>query len=253
MTQIRFGTFLFDASLIAFDKDGTLFKFDEVWRPPFLAGCQTLVSHFRNGPALKTELFQILGYDSAAGRFCGDGPFVFESSAEIRKRVAEAIYSSGAPQMDLPHLEALVDRTMIAALVNHVEDGYAHAATDLNALLASLADAGVACAIVTNDDRTPTEQMLRTLELDSFISFVAAGDDGYAPKPSAESLLATLHALRIPPDQVAVVGDAVTDLQMGRSAGVGLCVGVLTGPAERELLEPFADVILDSIGAIEVA
>ena len=44
-----------------------------------------------------------------------------------------------------------------------------------------------------------------------------------------------------------MVGDAVHDLAMGRAAGAGLNVGVLSGTSGREDLEGYADLILDSI------
>ena len=47
-----------------------------------------------------------------------------------------------------------------------------------------------------------------------------------------------------------MVGDAVHDLAMGRAAGVGLTVGVLSGTSAREDLEACADLILPSINAL---
>ena len=55
------------------------------------------------------------------------------------------------------------------------------------------------------------------------------------------------RAIGVEAREVAVVGDAVHDLAMGRAAGVGLNVGVLSGTSEREDLEDFADLILPSI------
>ena len=48
-------------------------------------------------------------------------------------------------------------------------------------------------------------------------------------------------------EEVAVVGDAVHDLAMGRAAGVGLTVGVLSGTSAREDLAGLADAIVTSI------
>jgi 2-keto-4-pentenoate hydratase len=48
-------------------------------------------------------------------------------------------------------------------------------------------------------------------------------------------------------DLVAVVGDAVHDLAMGRAAGVALAIGVLSGTSGRADLERHADLIVDSV------
>ena len=46
-----------------------------------------------------------------------------------------------------------------------------------------------------------------------------------------------------------MVGDSTHDLDAGKAAGM-VTIGVLTGPAPREELAPFADVVLDSIAEI---
>lgn len=50
--------------------------------------------------------------------------------------------------------------------------------------------------------------------------------------------------------RTAVVGNSVADLGMGRAAEAALCIGVLSGTATREELEPFADLILPSVAAL---
>jgi phosphoglycolate phosphatase len=51
--------------------------------------------------------------------------------------------------------------------------------------------------------------------------------------------------------QVAMVGDNLHDLEMGRRAGAGLVVGVLTGNSGRGELATCADHVLDSIEQLE--
>jgi phosphoglycolate phosphatase len=48
-------------------------------------------------------------------------------------------------------------------------------------------------------------------------------------------------------EQVVVVGDNRHDIEMGRNADAGICVGVLTGTSERSDLESIADIVLDDI------
>jgi phosphoglycolate phosphatase len=48
------------------------------------------------------------------------------------------------------------------------------------------------------------------------------------------------------------VGDSAADLAMGRSAGAGLVVGVLTGVGRRDDLAPLADVVIASVAELAV-
>ena len=80
--------------------------------------------------------------------------------------------------------------------------------------------------------------------------FVAGFDSGHGVKPSANPLLAFGKAVDLPMQNVAMVGDSTHDLCAGRAAGVGMTIGVLTGAAIAEDIEPCADLILDNISAI---
>jgi phosphoglycolate phosphatase len=57
--------------------------------------------------------------------------------------------------------------------------------------------------------------------------------------------------LSLQPAEVAVVGDTLHDLHMGRAAGAGLVVGVLSGAGTREVLESHCDHLLEDVLALE--
>jgi phosphoglycolate phosphatase len=47
-----------------------------------------------------------------------------------------------------------------------------------------------------------------------------------------------------------MVGDNVAELHMGRAAGAGLVVGVLSGVSSAEILAPLADIVLPSVAGL---
>jgi phosphoglycolate phosphatase len=122
--------------------------------------------------------------------------------------------------------------------------------TDLPALFGRLRDADRRIAVATTDDRAPTEATLRGLGIRHQVSALACGDDRVGVKPDPAMVLAICTALQVAPAGVAVVGDTPADLAMGRSAGSGRVIGVLTGVGSKEELEPLADVVLGSIGEL---
>ena len=79
---------------------------------------------------------------------------------------------------------------------------------------------------------------------------LACADDGEPVKPSPAAVLRLCASLGVAPTRTAVVGDSPADLAMGRAAGAGRVIGVLTGVAERSTLEPLADLVLPSIEAL---
>jgi phosphoglycolate phosphatase len=85
------------------------------------------------------------------------------------------------------------------------------------------------------------------------LDHLVCGDDGIPVKPAPDMLLAACQHLGVRPERTAVVGDTMGDLLMGRRAGAGFRVAVLTGAGTRELLSPNADALLGSIDEISVA
>ncbi len=117
-------------------------------------------------------------------------------------------------------------------------------------LLKRLQARDIRVGVITTDYRVATEETLRIMGIAHLVDHVLCGDDGLPWKPAPDTLLATCDGLSIPPARVVVVGDTVADLLMGRRAGAGLSVAVLTGAGERDQLAAYADAVLDSIDEI---
>ena len=62
-------------------------------------------------------------------------------------------------------------------------------------------------------------------------------------------VLAFARHLGVAPERIAMVGDSRHDLDAARAAGA-LAVAVLSGPADRDALEPHADHVVDDIEAL---
>ena len=112
------------------------------------------------------------------------------------------------------------------------------------------ASSGRVIAVATTDHREPTEATLRSLGLRGDVSALACGDDGVGVKPDPAMLLAVCATVAIPPERTAMIGDTPADLEMGRSAGAGRVIGVLSGLGGRDELGPLADVLLPAIGEL---
>jgi len=61
--------------------------------------------------------------------------------------------------------------------------------TDLNSLFRDLRDATVHIAIVTTDDRAPTQETLALLGIADLVDFLACGDDQIPLKPAPDAVL----------------------------------------------------------------
>jgi phosphoglycolate phosphatase len=82
------------------------------------------------------------------------------------------------------------------------------------------------------------------------MAMLACADDGFPNKPAPDPVLRICERLGVEPARTAVVGDSPADLRMGRAAGAGRVIAVLTGVGDQATLAPLCDVVLPSIEAL---
>ena len=235
MTQLRLPP---NIQAVVFDKDGTLIDFNAMWGD----WVKDLARHLEAAAyiSIAPQLFRALGFDPATGAIAPTGPLAVATMAEIRALADEVLRAAGL---------SLASAAGATQAVWYIPDPVALAQplADLPALFGALRARGMRIAVATTDDRAPTLATLAALGVAPLIDALACGDDGRPIKPAPDAILALCQQLGISPAQAAMVGDTTADLRMGRAAGVGLTIGVLSGVGSAELLAPLADVLLPSV------
>lgn len=118
--------------------------------------------------------------------------------------------------------------------------------------VAQLRAAGHRVVLATGFDRTTASAILDRLGWKDAVDDVITGDDVERGRPAPDTVLAAMGRTGITdPERVVVVGDTVSDMASGRSAGVGTTVGVLTGAHDRSALAAVEGVeILPSVAGL---
>ncbi|MFT6773863.1 MAG: phosphoglycolate phosphatase [Paracoccaceae bacterium] len=223
---------------ILFDKDGTLFDFNATWRGVMQAALAALAP---GDPARADAMALAVGYDPATGSFVAGSAIVAGSTADVAQAWAPFL-----PDRPLKALEREINSYSTGAGSGTL----APASADLPALLDVLRGMGLALGVATHDSEAGARHHLEEVgALDRF-DFIAGYDSGHGLKPGPGMVLAFCAHTGLAPSEVAMIGDSLHDLGAGRSAGAGLVVGVLTGPAVEEELSPMADLVLPSIEAL---
>lgn len=228
-------------SLVVFDKGGTLIDFRAMWCGWAMELAQRLET--RLGPPIAERFFETLEFDPRSGRIAPTGPLAAFPMSSLRVLTADVLTEAG---LSREAAEAMV------ASVWFAPDPIATAQplADLPALFRALRERGVSIALATMDDRASTEGGLTALGVKTLVDAVVCADDGLPYKPAPDMVWAVCRTIGVSPLQAVVVGDALADMQMGRSAGAGLVVGVLSGVAPKELLAPRADVLIANVGGL---
>ena len=102
--------------------------------------------------------------------------------------------------------------------------------------LQQLHKSGMKLAVLTGFDRRETLFFLEKMGLQQYFDLVLSAEDILKHRPDPRGLVLVLEKLRMNPEEVIYVGDAVVDIQFARNAGVKV-VCVKTGAQDNNLLE----------------
>jgi phosphoglycolate phosphatase len=188
------------------------------------------------------DIYATIGFDPTTGRVAPGGLLATGTMAGIEETVARVLRRS------CPSIAAARRATAAAWLV---PDPAALAVPlgDLPSVFGRLRADGRRIAVITTDDRAPTDATLRALGVREWVEAIVCGDDGFGVKPAPDAVIAVCHAFRTEPSRVAVVGDTPADMAMAREAGVAITIGVRTGIGSEADLAT-ADVVVDSVDAL---
>ncbi len=218
---------------IIFDKDGTLFDFQESWSEAMDGLLKGAVPPDRLEAAARAIGFAI-GFDTGRKRFAPGSIVVSGSSIGLARALAP--YMQRNEQEALCLIDATAERAQMTPAV------------DLVSCLGDLRRRYV-LGLVTNDSEAPSRCQLEAAGIADCFAFVAGCDTGHGSKPAPDPLLAFARATSTAPERTLMVGDSRTDLLAAKAAGMRP-VAVLTGVAEADELACDAEAVLADIGQL---
>ena len=219
---------------VLFDKDGTLFDFHGTWGPILREVAETLAG---DRPGLVPGMLAAIGYREETGRFEAGSIAAAGNTFELADawlgilghadrdamiRTLDGCFAKLGPERSIP-------------------------VTDLAVFFGMMKSRGLILGIATNDVAASAEGTILRFGLSPHVDFAVGYDSGHGAKPGPGMAIAFCEATGLAPEEIAVVGDNRHDLEMGRGAGAGLLVGVLTGASAVADLAPLAHHVLADI------
>eukprot|EP01083_Nonionella_stella_P011655 33094_1 len=237
-----------EIKLVIFDKDGTLIDF----KPLFGPWLQNLIGNMSDiipEPVESVNIWDKLGYKPETDAFVGDSIVARGTNHDIRNTICEYIAENQNSCDDLSVVKEQIEARWIDLETNFNDKNDIKVCGDLDKIFTSLKDEGVKIAVCTCDDREPTEQILKTLEVEKYIDMVVCGDDQVASKPSPDGIRQICTELDIPPSKTMMVGDTIADIDAGINAKCAKVFGVLSGGYDNSDLKQ-ADKVIPSIDEV---
>jgi phosphoglycolate phosphatase len=231
--------------LIIFDKDGTLVDFSATWIPLIQKRAEFIRKALGKGEAVKSLMLRSWGIDPLTLTVDPRGPCPVAPRSDEIVMGTMALYQQGVPWDES---RELVARAFDEADADTDRRKLFKPVEGIQTLLHRLKDQGFRLAIATSDERKDTEAVLSVLDLGGLFDKVLCSGEYDIPKPHPEAILTICRELSIPPGEAAFIGDTVTDMIMGKRAGVALTIGIVEGGVTpREELEKRADVVFESL------
>jgi len=108
---------------------------------------------------------------------------------------------------------------------------------------------GIAVALTTGFSPSTREALIELLGWSDLVSLRVSPADAGRGRPAPDMVLLCALTTRVSAMQtVMVVGDTASDMQAGQRAGVGQCVGVLSGTDDHaRLMASGADLVVNSV------
>lgn len=199
-----------------FDLDGTL-----IYSKGVIGTCLNLtLEHFGYEPFEKKELHELIGVPLAK-----------------------------ALSLKTPQWKGLVEYYRKLYLSTYLEGTKVY--DGMLSILLMLKDEGKLIGVVTLKSTDVAEEVLRGLDLLSFVDAVQGDDDISDLKPSPDQIIRVCRAMEVEPEQTVMIGDTTMDITAGKNAKCKT-VGVLWGAMSMDALaKAGADFIVRSSQELE--
>jgi phosphoglycolate phosphatase-like HAD superfamily hydrolase len=119
-------------------------------------------------------------------------------------------------------------------------------------LMGALRDRGCRVALATVDVSPRARLAMEFMGVSDTLDLIVGGEEVSRSKPDPEMVHMILDRLGIGRSQAVMVGDALTDVQMGINAGLKASIGVLTGFATAEQFRALTPFIARDVSKLAV-
>lgn len=223
---------------ILFDKDGTLLEFDRTWRPVVNRIIGEILLEYQLPETIRNTLGEAIGLypdriDPQGSLSCGTNRDVAE---DLLKILGNQVSKEDFVTWSTKAFDRMAAELPVYPVAGALE------------LMENLRKEGIRIGLSTADSVENATFFLQKTGLYPYFDFIGADDGVVNPKPAVDYMLNFCSRYGFSPKNVAVVGDTLTDMTLGKNSGTGLRIGVLSGTGTRELLAPHADLVTDGIG-----
>ena len=238
-----------DIELVIFDRDGTLIDLYHYWSQMLYLRAEQIIEVLKIDKTHISGLVSAMGVDEAKHCIKPEGPVGLKKREIVMQSAINYLDSQGFHStydicFDVFKKVDLVTENKLDQLIKPIDGMYK--------LLNSLKANGCLIALATTDRTARAELSLKYLGInDDFVAVIGA-DSVSESKPASDMIDLILSKTGTARSKTVMVGDALTDIQMGLNARVKASIGVCTGLTTGDDLLKLTPYVINDISEIGV-
>ncbi|MDD5108779.1 MAG: HAD family hydrolase [Candidatus Omnitrophica bacterium] len=235
--------------LVIFDKDGTLMNLYHYWSN--MVDYRVEFARKRLGFNLKqkSEIMFLMGVDFANERLRNDGPVGIKKREIVMAAMEKALLAIGFVDTHDLCLKAFKEADEIS--LQHLNE-IIRPVNGMKELINFLSKCGCSIALATTDKTQRAKLALDVLGISDKVDIVVGEDMVKNYKPHPDMINFILDKLSVDKVNAVMVGDAITDIEMGNNAKLKASIAVLSGIASKEEFVGKTEYIISDISQITV-
>ncbi len=235
------------ADAVIFDKDGTINNSLKVMPEIAKSRVNQIKKYLPQAVKYENQMAQAIGL--RGGKIDPDSPMMVGSRQETVNAAATVLYM--ATEIGWQQATEAIWKAFLEGDNDLSADQRVSLIEGAKKTIQEIFRLGGRISIATNDVKESTLSFLYHSGLDKYIHAVACSDEVRSGKPEPDLALLAADRMKIDIKQCILVGDSISDMEMGRRAGVKKSVGVLSGSADHKSLIGKADLIISSIAEMK--
>lgn len=233
---------------VIFDKDGTLMDLYCYWSHMVDYRVEFARKKLNFGSSQKEKVMYAMGVDLARKKLRSCGPVGLKKREVVLQAMADALAQEGFPAMQELCRQAFIEADTISQgrlseIIRPIKG--------MHELISALHKKGVIIAIATTDKTRRAVLAAEFLGIADKVKMIVGEDMVSNYKPHPEMIELILDKVSVGKENAVMVGDAISDIEMGVNAGVA-AIGVCSGLTPREELSAKTNFIVEDISGIGV-
>ena len=235
--------------LVIFDKDGTLVDLYNYWANMINFRVESAQKKLGFNESNKIDIMYAMGVDVENGRLRSEGPVGLKKREIVMQAMVDSLAEIGFS--DTYNTCFQIFKEVDEQSINHLDD-IVKPVNGMHGLINSLYEKDCKIAIATTDKTARADLAADFLGISDRVNMVVGEDMVANCKPHPDMANLILKKLTVDKENTVIVGDAITDIEMGFNAGLKASIGVCSGLTSENGLLGKTKYVIKDISKIKV-